>query len=155
MAKEKMRRKASDNEYLHKDFHGALSNGIEYLDINFGEDAVREYLRRFTKAFYGPLIEQVKARGLIALKEHFERVYAIEGGDASIDLAGDVLAVEVKQCPAVSHMRSHGYSVARLWVETTRTVNEALCEGTPYQAELLDYDEQTGAGIQRFTRRAR
>lgn len=150
-----MSRKASDNKYLHKDFHNALSNGIEYLDVNYGEEAVREYLYRFTRAFYLPLIEQINARGLAALKEHFERIYEIEGAAVGISLADDELSVVVKECPAVAHMRSHGYSVARLWVETTRTVNEALCEGTPFQAEFLGYDELTGAGTQRFTRRAR
>ena len=49
-----MRRTASDNVYLHKDFHGALSAGIEYLHQRYGEDAVREYLRRFTLAFHAP-----------------------------------------------------------------------------------------------------
>ncbi len=28
--------KASDNEYLHKDFHGALCYGIKYLDDVYG-----------------------------------------------------------------------------------------------------------------------
>ena len=51
--------------------------------------------------------------------------------------------------------REHGYTVARLFVETTRTVNEALCEGTPFIAELLEYDDETGRGVQRFTRRVR
>ncbi|MFH0796159.1 MAG: hypothetical protein V2A65_03775 [Candidatus Omnitrophota bacterium] len=36
MTKETMSRKASDNIYLHKDFHGALSAGIEYLDRHYG-----------------------------------------------------------------------------------------------------------------------
>ena len=76
MAKETMRRHASDNPYLHRDFHGALSVGIEYLHERFGEDAVREYLRAFTRAYYAPLIEAVKSRGLAALGEHFERIYA-------------------------------------------------------------------------------
>ena len=153
MAKEVMRRSASDNEYLHKDFHGALSAGIEYLHQHFGEGAVREYLRQFTTSYFAPLIEAVKARGLIALKDHFEKTYAIEGGSVRLDCSTDVLTLRVDACPAVSHMREHGYPVARLWVETTRTVNEALCEGTPFAAELVEYDEQSGRSVQRFHRR--
>ena len=80
MAKEVMRRKASDNEYLHKDFHGALSAAIDYLDEHYGPRAVRQYLRQFTLAFHAPLKEALKARGLAALKEHFEKIYNIEGG---------------------------------------------------------------------------
>ena len=154
MAKERMTRGASDNEYLHRDFHGALSAGIEYLDRRYGEDAVREYLCRFTRAFYAPLIHALNARGLIALKEHFEKMYGLEGGDVRMAFSEDELVVRVDACPAVTHMREHGYPVARLFHETTKTVNETLCEDTPFAAEWVEYDEQTGRSVQRFFRRS-
>jgi len=153
MAKEVMRRRASDNVYLHKDFHGALSAGIEYLHEHYGEQAVRDYLRQFTLAFYAPLREQLRERGLVALKEHFERIYELEGGEVEMTLSPDELTIHVAACPAVMHMREHGYPIARLFFETTRTVNETLCEGTPFAAELVEYDEQTGRSLQRFFRR--
>ncbi len=154
MSKQVMRRQASDNEYLHKDFHGALSTGIDYLEKTYGEQAVIEYLRRFTDTFYAPVKRDVQERGLPALREHFERIYQIEGGQAQFEQTADELTVRVAACPAVMHMREHGYTVARLFVETTRTVNEALCEGSQFTAELLEYDEQTGRSVQRFSRRA-
>ena len=153
MSKETVTRKASDNPYLHKDFHGALSTGIEYLHQCYGEQAVRNYLRQFARSFYKPLTEDVKKRGLAALKEHFERTYRTEGAEAAFRLSEDELVIGVPRCPAVTHMREHGYKVARLFVETTRTVNEAICEGTPFAAELAEYDEQTGGCVQRFFRR--
>ena len=153
MPKQVMKRSASDNEYLHRDFHGALSAGIVYLDRRFGEDAVRDYLRGFTNAYYAPLKRELSARGLVALKEHFERAYEREGGEAEFRLSDDELVMEVSACPAVAHMRARGYAVARLWSETTRTVSEALCEGTPFEAELIEYDERTGRSVTRFHRR--
>lgn len=153
MPREIMERRAFDNEYLHKDFHGALSTGLEYLHERFGEESVREYLRQFTKAFYAPLIEKLKTGGLGVLKEFFEKKYAIEGGEAEFVPSNDELLIRVKACPAVTHMREHGYPVARLFHETTKTVNESLCEGTPYAAELLEYDAETGRSVQRFFRR--
>jgi hypothetical protein len=153
MARQVMKRSASDNAYLHKDFHGALSGGIEYLHEKFGEQAVRDYLRQFTLSFYAPLREELKRRGLAALKDHFEKLYRIEEGEASFALSDDELVIRVAACPAVTHMRRHNYPVARLFHETTRTVNEALCEGTPYAAELLEYEPETGRSVQRFYRR--
>lgn len=152
--KETMRRQASDNQYLHKDFHGALSTGIDYLDRAYGEHAVRDYLRRFTRSFYAPLISDIEARGLIALEEHFRRVYEQEGGQIRISGSDSELVLQVNACPAVTHMRAHGYVVARLWVETERTVNAALCEDTAFAHELLEYDEETGRSVQRFTRKS-
>jgi hypothetical protein len=153
MAREFVRRTGREGPYLHKDFHGALSVGLEYLDEHFGEEAVRDFLRQFAAAFYAPLTADLKRRGLVALKEHFARVYEEEGGAVQITLTGDELCIEVAACPAVSHMRERGYPVARLFHETTKTVNETICEGTPYAAELVQYDERTGRSIQRFRRR--
>ncbi|MCD6359997.1 MAG: hypothetical protein J7M38_03970 [Armatimonadetes bacterium] len=153
MPREVMERRAADNVYLHKDFHGALSAGLEYLTERYGEGAVRDYLRRFTLAYYAPVREQLMQRGLPALREHFAHIYEVEGITPRITATEDELVIEVDECPAVAHMREHGYAVARLWVETTRTVNEALVEGTPFAAELVQYHERTGASIQRFYRR--
>ena len=153
MPKDVIRRKAADNKYLHKDFHGALSAGMEYLRESYGEQAVREYLQQFAASFYAPLTDALKTRGLVALEEHFAKVYDDEGGDVRMTLSDDELLLHVEACPAVAHMRQHGYPVAGLFHETTGTVNEAICEGTPFGAELVEYDEQTGRSVQRFFRR--
>lgn len=153
MTRKVMERKASDNQYLHKDFHGALSNGIEYLHKNFGEEAVREYLSKFTKTFYAPLIEDLKRRGMVALKEHFERIYEIEGGKVEISFNEDELIIKVQECPAITHLHKKNMPVARMFYETSKTVNEMLCDGTCFSAELKDYNEDNGSCIQRFYRR--
>jgi len=63
------------------------------------------------------------------------------------------MILDVEACPAVMHMKEHGYKVARLFGETVRTVNETICDGTPFAAELLEYDNNTGRSRQRFFRR--
>ena len=149
-----MRRRAGDNTYLHPDFHGALSTGIEYLHRQYGADAVREYLRDFARSFYAPVTRAIQRRGLSALKTHFDRMYRAEGVKPRIRLTRNELIVDAPKCPAVTHMRKLGYPVARLFHETGRTVNEALCEGTPFRAEWLRYDRRTGRVRMRFSRRA-
>lgn len=153
MPKEVMRRKAADNVYSHKDFHGALSAGIEYLHERYGDEAVREYLRGFAATYYGPLIAALRERGLIALKEHFERIYAAEQGDIRLTCSDDELVLEVEACPAVRHMRGRSYAVARLFSETGKAVYEGICEGTPFAVEVLEYDDATGRSRVRFHRR--
>lgn len=153
MAGEVMRRRASDNEYLHKDFHGALSVGLDYLREHYGEESVREYLREFAGAFYAPLTGDIKQRGLVALKEYFEKLYETEGGEISITFSSEELIVCVQACPAVTHIRKNNHSVSPLFYETTKTVNETICRDTPFAAELVEYDPQTGRSVQRFYRR--
>jgi hypothetical protein len=148
-----MHREADDNQYLHPDFHGALSAGIEYLHQHYGARAVREYLWQFARSFYAPLTESLRSRGLVALEEHFCRIYAREGAAIRVTRNENELRISLDACPAVTHMRERGYVVAGLFHETTDTVNRSICHGTPFDAELIDYDQQTGRGVQRFYRR--
>ena len=155
MPREVIKRSASDNEYMHKDFHGALSVGLDYIAAQFGEDAVREYLREFGLSYYTPLKKEMTDRGLVAVKDHFTKIYTAESAEFEISLTDDELRLDVTACPAVMHMRNQNYPVSPLFVETTRTVNDAICEGTPFAFELLEYDEPTGKSVQRFYRRSK
>ena len=76
-----------------------------------------------------------------------------KGASFTSHLSEHELRIEVEACPAVTHMRGQGYPVARLFRETTDTVNRAICDATPYAAELVEYDELTGRSVQRFYRR--
>jgi hypothetical protein len=151
--KEVMNRTAADNAYMHKDFHGALSTALLYLEETYGADAVRAYLRQFAATFYAGLTDGLKTRGLIVLKEHFETIYKLEEGVAAFQLTPHELLMNVDACPAVMHMRKIGQPVSPLFYETTKTVNETICEGTPFMAELLSYDHETGRSAVRFSRR--
>ncbi len=153
MTLETMTRRAADNPYLHKDFHGALSHAIEFLHRHYGAPAVRDYLRQFAAAYYAPLKADLQRRGLAALRDHYDRVFRAEGGRARMTLADDALTIEVDLNPAVAHLRARGIPVAALFRETVRTVGETLCEGTAYTADLPAYDDASGRYTQRFYRK--
>ncbi len=148
-----MRRRAANNVYLHKDFHGALNQALIYVEEHFGADALREYLYQFARAFYAPLTSRLREDGLAALREYFEGVCALESAECRIEESPDELILRIARCPAVAHIRKMGLTLSPYFLETTRAVNEAICEGTPYEAELLEYDPETGRSVQRFSRR--
>ncbi|NLZ56408.1 MAG: hypothetical protein GX900_07080 [Clostridiaceae bacterium] len=151
----RMDRKASDNVYLHKDFHNAFNLAIQYLTDNYGEEGVRDYLRYFTRNYYGPLKADLLERGLVAIEEHYRKIYEIEGGDVTIERSDDPeeLVITVRVCPAVEHIRKLGSKLAPNYEWSTSLVHETLCEDTPWRAEFSGWDPQTGASIQRFVRR--
>jgi hypothetical protein len=148
-----MRRQASDNIYRHQDFHGALNQALIYLERNYGAGAVRAYLRQFARNFYAPLKDEINRRGLEALKTHLENLYALEGAGFRISCSPEELSLSVDACPAVGHIRKMGLTVSPHFAETTRTVNAAICEGTGFRFELLEYDPKTGRRVERYSRR--
>lgn len=155
MEKQVMERKASDNKYLHKDFHLHLNLGVEYLRQHYGDEAVLEYLREFAVAYYAPLKAELKEKGLNTVLEHNKKIYSAEEvlDDVEFTLSENELIIRVKKCPGATHIINSGTQLSPLYYELTKTVNAVLCEGTDYAFELLSYDNSTGASVQRFYRR--
>jgi len=153
MSKQTITKRASDNPYFHKDFHIALNYGIEYLHEKFGEQAVRQYLAQFARTYYAPLKTAMQHEGLLAIKEHYESIYEIEGADFDMSFSGDELSIGVKASPAVMHIKRKGHAVSGLFNETVATVNKTICEDTPYEVKLTEYDDDNGAYHLLFFRR--
>ena len=70
----KIDRKASDNKYLHRDFHVSADIGIAYVGRYYGDNGVKEYLTDFTKSYYQKLVEEIKEFGLIALEKYLKKI---------------------------------------------------------------------------------
>lgn len=154
---ERMERRAADNKYLHRDFHGIMNLGISYLQEEYGDGSVIEYLQQYTKVFHKPLIDKIKQQGLSALEEYFKNIFEIEEvpGDVSFDKKDGELTVKIAKSPDVVHIVKSGLTPAPMLVETTRTVGQTLADETGYGYELTGYDEQTGASVQRFFKEAK
>ncbi|MEN8193793.1 MAG: hypothetical protein ABFS12_13305 [Bacteroidota bacterium] len=153
MSNQTITRKASDNLYFHKDFHIALNYGIEYLHKEFGKEAVREYLTQFASVYYSPFNKAIREKGLLAVKEHYEKIYKIEDAVFDMSFSQDELTIHLFASPAVMHIRANGHPISELFHETVSTVNRAICRNTPYDVELLEYHNNNGAYRLWFFRR--
>jgi hypothetical protein len=153
MPKQRLTRKSSDNQYLHKDFHIALNYSIDYLHKNFGEEAVREYFTQFANAYYSPFKSAIKDNGLPAIKSHYEKVYKIEGAEFNISLSQDELIIHLLASPAVMFIKAKGHPVSEIFHESVETVIKTLCMDTPYNVEMLEYHEDNGGYRIRIFRR--
>lgn len=148
-----MDRKASENEYFHPDFHSSMNMGIHYVGENYGMDAVREYLTRYTRNVYGRIMEDVKLRGFAALEEKIRDTYEKEKASQALTITKDagVLFVSVSECPAVRHLKSTGREVTPWYRFTTEIVMEVLAEAGNLDFVMDSYDESTGAAKYHFS----
>ncbi len=138
---------------VHKDFHGAFSYGLSFLQERFSSEGVQEFLEGLAHTVYKPLVDDLRSRGLPALVDHWERIFELEQGDVTIERAGDELVLRVHRCPALAHLRAMGYPIADHFCEHTRIVNDAVCQAAGYVAEV-EYDQAAGRCVQRFRRAA-
>jgi hypothetical protein len=138
---------------VHKDFHGALSFGLDFLEQRFGKTDREAFLRELAGTVYAPLVTDLKERGLPALADHWRRIFDLEEGIYKLRMEKDELILEVERCPALAHMRERGYRIADHFCETTRLVNAAVCAAAGYEA-VVRYDQAAGHCEQRFRKAA-
>lgn len=146
MAKKIMTRSAADNKYLHRDFHVSMDLGLAYIGKQYGDEAVKLYLRRYTLSYLSSLCEEIKSRGLVALSDYLHRLYAIEEAEDVLTtaLSDAELTVRISRCPAVTFMRSAGHEVSPWYRETVATVYQTLAKCAGIGFELLSYDIADG-----------
>lgn len=149
-----MDRKASDNEYFHLDFHSSLNMGCHYVGETFGKEELVEYLTRFTKHVYHPVISAIREKGLQAIADKITDTYTKENAldVLTLNLSDNKLSVRISQCPAVKHLLRTGRTVSPWYVYSTTVVMDVLAQAGGYQFQMLSYDEATGAAEYCFTR---
>ena len=140
---------ATDNEYLHKDFHGALCYAVKYLDDNYGPEATEDYLKQVGRNNYTPLIARMKKEGLSALEKHWRNIFTKEGGRFSIDYEDETLVLTVEQCPAITHLKKIKQLFTDRYCQTTVSVNKAICAEASYCCSCK-YEPGKGKCVQRF-----
>lgn len=147
-----MDRKASENEYFHRDFHSSMNMGIAYLGDQYGLEAVEEYLTRYTNNVYRTTIAAIQKDGLAALENTITETYAKEKAPEALQtvLYGDTLQVTVHFCPAVKHLQETGRAVSKWYRYTTESVMAALANTTGLTFTMDRYDEATGAAAYTF-----
>lgn len=156
MVKEVMDRHASDNKYLHKDFHVSCDIGIAYIGKSYGEKGVREYLTQYTDAYFSPLIKKMSASGLEPFADYLKNIYETEEASSVLHmvLTENELSVATDSSPAVTAMKEAGYEQS-IWNKLTASVIYGrLAEKSGFLFEMQDYDESAGAAHFRLYRKA-
>lgn len=148
-----MERKASDNKYLHKDFHISQNMLMEYIYQNFGEGAFINYLKQFASAYHSPLNQEMKSGNIDALLNYFTDIYEKEEWPVKITSGEGFVKIEQESCPGISHIISAGKKPCPYYRETYNTVYKTLCEDTPFEYVLEYFNDETGACKQIFMKK--
>ncbi|MBN1352755.1 hypothetical protein JXJ21_25425 [candidate division KSB1 bacterium] len=141
--------KASDNAYLHKDFHGALCYAIKYLVDQFGHAATESYLKQVGRTVFAPLAERIKTSGLSALETHFRDVFEKENGNFTVAYEDGQLVFRIEKCPAIAHLKQSNQLFTERFCESTVIVNAAICQLAGIRCSC-EYQPGQGKCIQKF-----
>lgn len=135
---------------VHKDFHGALSAGFEFLDKNYGRKVLEEYLVQLAENVYGKLIEDIKKKGLGELEKYWNKIFTDEDGKFSIERDENrKIKLTVRECPAISHMKKKGYKIYKNFCIQCEVINKIIADKTGYTSEI-EYDVRKGKCSQKL-----
>lgn len=148
-----MKRKASDNKYLHKDFHLSMNILLIYIYENFGKGELIKYLVQYAESYFKPLNQKLKGGDMGALFKYLTDIYEKEEWPVKINYGENYIVIEQDACPGISFIKAKGENPCPHYNETYNTVYKTLCINTPYEYELQYFDEKTGACKQVFKRK--
>ncbi len=138
-----------DNE-LHLDFHGTANTTFNYIVEHFGVDALKAILRKTGHDVYKSIREKLSNGDASELVEHIKWFYSREKADFNLSVSDDEIRLEVKECPAIRHLKKMGEAISPYCCLQTSEVNAGMCEGTPWKATVEVVGE--GQCIQVFKR---
>lgn len=146
-------RRASDNKYLHRDFHISMNMLMEYISREYGPIALTEYLAQFSREFHSKRKECLQNDDLGCLEKYFRDVYEKEEWPVDIEFKGDKLIISQDSCPGLSYLLKNGHKPVEQYIETYTTIYRTLCQDTPFEYVMDSFDSDTGKCRQRFQRR--
>ncbi|HRR95165.1 MAG TPA: hypothetical protein P5150_00310 [Candidatus Ratteibacteria bacterium] len=140
---------------IHKDFHGALSVGFEFLSDKYGEKVLEEYLVNFAENIYGELIKKIKKNGIVELENYWRKIFTEEEGKFSLKRDDNKkIELVVEECPAISHMKKVGYKIYRNFCIQCEVINRVISQKTGFISEIT-YDVKNGKCKQIFQKEER
>lgn len=125
---------------VHRDFHASVLDGVNYLIDNFGEEAAKRVLRRTATEVYRTMHEGLRHGDKTELLEWWRYYLDREGGKYRLEETPEGAILTVENCPAQAHLAKRGISGGKRTCWATMILNDALCEGSPYEIVL----EETG-----------
>lgn len=119
---------------LHRDFHGSMNAAVEYVGSRYGREGLRAVFKATAQDVYRSIREGLKAGDWSELVEHWQYFMEREGADYSVAVTEDAAVLTVRRCPAVAHLHKLGLTPSQFFCDQTIMLNEAWCEGTPFEA---------------------
>ena len=130
------------------DFFFAYNATFRHIREQYGEEALRQYWLEMGREHFAHVTKAVRAKGLEALRKHWEELFAQEpGAKVSMVMQSNELELRVEQCPAWKHLRANGREVDPSYCDHCLWVSRGMCEAAGVQVMV---EGGQGACVQKF-----
>ena len=108
------------------DFYFAINAGFRFILNRFGIDQLRQYWKDLGSGYMAPVSAGWKKHGLKGVAEYWRAFFRAEPG-AQVDVTcnADSVILEVKECPAIAHLRKHKREIVPCFCQHCYFLGEA------------------------------
>jgi hypothetical protein len=111
------------------DFYLAINATFRFIYEKMGIVGLRRYWSELGRNYFAPVTQRWKSRGLAGVTEYWQAFFAAEpGAQVEFTQTADSVALEVKVCPAIHHLRQHQRTILPCFCQHCYFVSEAMAE---------------------------
>ncbi len=134
------------------DFYFGINATFRFIHARFGMPGLEAYWQDMARDYFRPVTERWTSGGLDAVAEYWRAFFAAEpGSDVHVRRDEGKVTVEVRQCPAITHLRRNGRKIVPEFCQHCYFVSDAIAEGAGLAARVCGGD---GSCVQQFVLRS-
>jgi len=108
------------------DFYFAINATFRFILKRFGVERLRQYWTDLGTSYMTPISAGWKKHGLKGVADYWRAFFGAEpGADVEVTCTNDAVVLEVKQCPAIVHLRKHGRKIVPCFCQHCYFLGEA------------------------------
>jgi len=109
------------------DFYFVINATFRFILNRFGLEGLRRYWRALGANYYAPVSEKWRRGGLKAVADYWRAFFDAEpAAEVGVVLKDETVALDVRTCPAIKHLRAHGREVVPCFCQQCYFVGEAM-----------------------------
>jgi hypothetical protein len=109
------------------DFYFAINATWRFLLGRFGIDGLRRYWTDLGTDYFAPVSRFWKEGGLPAVANYWNAFFAAEpGAEVEIHESTDTVTLDIRTCPAIKHLRTHGREILPCYCQHCYFLSEAI-----------------------------
>ena len=109
------------------DFYFAINATFRFVLNKLGIEGLRRYWTDLGSHYFAPVAARWTAGGLPAVAEYWRAFFAAEpGAEVEVRESPDAVTLDVKVCPAIKHLRTHGREIVPCFCQHCYFIGEAM-----------------------------
>jgi len=125
----------TDTGEVHKDFHLATNETIDFILSEYGMNFLTELFRRTSQNVYRDIYINLKNGDFRPLIEHWSYYYTREDGLFTISEQDGETVFHVTDCPAVRYLKEEGVQITDDFYLQILLMNKGWSEDTPFEID--------------------